>query len=94
MKDAQIPDVSIAVISRFLTEGSFEETLNALELAVERLERGQLSIDEAVDWYEIGLGLSHRCISLLERAELRISTIESTYGMPSGDVVGRTSDRS
>lgn len=91
MNDKGTPDVTPATIGRFLTEGSFEETLHALDAVVERLERGRLAIDEAVDWYEIGLGLSRRCMDLLEQAELRISTIESTYGLTNDNDAGWTS---
>ena len=71
-----IPDVR-AIIA----DGVFEEALGALEAVVAHLERGRLSIDESVTWYDLGLGLSHRCADLLQQAELRISTIEEKYAV-------------
>ena len=71
-----IPDVR-AIIA----DGVFEEALGALEAVVAHLERGRLSIDESVTWYDLGLGLSRRCADLLQQAELRISTIEEQYAV-------------
>jgi exodeoxyribonuclease VII small subunit len=71
-----IPDVQ-AIIA----DGAFEDVLGALEAVVAHLERGRLSIDESVTWYELGLGLSRRCADLLQQAELRISTIEEQYAV-------------
>ena len=58
---------------------TFEEALAGLEAVVARLERGGLSIDESIAWYEVGLGLMRRCSQLLEHAELRVRTLEELY---------------
>ena len=68
---------SLESISTLVEEGSFEETLSALELVVEHLERGRLTMDESLAWYEAGLGLMRRCSHLLEQAELRISALDA-----------------
>ncbi|MBA3450793.1 MAG: exodeoxyribonuclease VII small subunit [Chloroflexia bacterium] len=68
-------------IQRLLKDGSFEENLVALEVVVAYLERGRLSMDASVTWYEFGLGLSQRCADLLNQAELRISTIQDRYAV-------------
>jgi exodeoxyribonuclease VII small subunit len=78
--DSQADPYSEERVARLLEQGSFEETLHALEAIVERLERGRISIDEAVNWYELGLALSRRCTKLLEQAELRISSLEEAFG--------------
>lgn len=70
---------SIPSVQALLADGAFEETLKALEAVVEHLERGRLSLDESVTWYELGLELSRRCADLLQQAELRISSIEDRY---------------
>lgn len=75
----------IGLLEPILQNGSFEESLQALEAVVEHLERGKLSIADAVSWYEAGLRLTRRCAMLLEQAELRISVLEETYGMASSD---------
>ena len=70
---------SLESARRLMHEGAFEETLAVLEAVVEHLERGRLSIDESILWYETGLGLSRRCTNLLEQAELRIRTLEEGF---------------
>jgi exodeoxyribonuclease VII small subunit len=68
---------SLERIGSLVEEGAFEETLSALELVVEHLERGRLTMDESITWYEAGLGLMRRCSHLLEQAELRISALDA-----------------
>src|SRR5215210_2051188 len=70
---------SLESISALAEEGAFEETLSALEAVVEHLERGRLTMDESIAWYEAGLGLSRRCSELLEQAELRINRLDEEY---------------
>jgi exodeoxyribonuclease VII small subunit len=72
---------SIPDVQAIIADGAFEDALGALEAVVAHLERGRLSIDESVTWYELGLGLSRRCADLLQQAELRISTIEEQYAV-------------
>ena len=67
---------SLDSIATLVEEGAFEETLAALEFVVEHLERGRLTMDESIAWYEAGLGLMRRCSHLLEQAELRISALD------------------
>lgn len=84
MSDANGPEPQFGQLQPLLQDGSFEEALEALEQVVEHLERGKLSIADAIAWYEVGLGLMRRCGTLLEQAELRISVLEETYGMAPG----------
>lgn len=72
---------SIPAVQALIADGAFEDVLHALESVVAHLERGRLSIDESVTWYELGLGLSRRCSDLLQQAELRIATIEDRYAV-------------
>jgi exodeoxyribonuclease VII small subunit len=53
----------------------FERKLTALETVVEKLERGDLSLDESVSLFEEGLKLSNACKSELEAAEGRIQVL-------------------
>jgi exodeoxyribonuclease VII small subunit len=92
--DSQADQFSEERISHLLEHGTFEETLHALEAVVERLERGRISIDEAVNWYELGLALSRRCTELLEQAELRITSLEAAFGAIIGDNAAEDSDES
>lgn len=68
-------------LSDIADSGSFDELIEALDTVVEHLERGRLSITDAVAWYELGLRLSKGCSTLLEEANLRITLLEESYGM-------------
>lgn len=50
----------------------FEHSLDALEQLVDRMETGELSLEESLAAYERGVGLYRRCQSALEQAELRV----------------------
>jgi exodeoxyribonuclease VII small subunit len=54
---------------------TFEEQLTALEAVVERLERGELSLDDSVRLFEEGVRLSGACKKQLEEAEGRIQML-------------------
>jgi exodeoxyribonuclease VII small subunit len=54
---------------------SFEEKLAALEVVVEKLERGDLALDESVRLFEEGVTLSDACKKELEEAEGRIQVL-------------------
>ena len=79
MNDAAGTPPSLEIVRSLVAEGAFEESLSALELVVEHLERGKLTMDESIAWYEAGLGLMRRCSQLLEQAELRISALDAGF---------------
>jgi exodeoxyribonuclease VII small subunit len=54
---------------------NFEEQLTALESVVEKLERGELSLDESVHLFEEGVKLSNACKKELEAAEGKIQVL-------------------
>jgi exodeoxyribonuclease VII small subunit len=54
---------------------NFEEKLTSLEAVVERLERGDLSLDESVKLFEEGVTLSNACKQELEQAEGKIQLL-------------------
>jgi exodeoxyribonuclease VII small subunit len=54
---------------------SFEEQLTALESVVERLEQGELSLEESVRLFEEGMKLSDACKKELEVAEGKIQML-------------------
>jgi exodeoxyribonuclease VII small subunit len=53
----------------------FEDDLTKLEGVVERLERGELTLDESVRLFEEGVRLSAACKQELEQAEGRIQIL-------------------
>lgn len=58
-----------------MAKSKFEDSLKALEGVVERLERGDLSLDETLSEYENGVKFYKQCISLLEAAERKIQIL-------------------
>ena len=72
--DTALP--SMQAVTALAEDGAFEEAFEALEAVVEHLERGRLTLDESIAWYEAGLGLTRRCSDLLKQAELRIRTLD------------------
>ena len=53
----------------------FEQKLTALELVVEKLERGDLSLEESVRLFEEGITLSQACKRDLAAAEGKIQML-------------------
>jgi exodeoxyribonuclease VII small subunit len=63
---------------------SFEAALQKLETIVQRLEKGELTLEESLGLYEEGIRLSRLCHSKLEEAE---GKIEQLVKDSRGDVV-------
>ena len=57
---------------------SFEDAFTLLEEVVQRMEGGDLPLEESLSLYEKGMSLSHRCQALLDQAELRVSELIDT----------------
>ncbi len=55
---------------------TFEAAYTRLQAAVERLQEGNLPLDNALGAYEEGIALSRHCQTLLERAELRVQVLD------------------
>ena len=49
---------------------TFEESLKKLETIVDRLEKGDLALEESLKLFEEGVGLSAACKSELDAAEV------------------------
>jgi exodeoxyribonuclease VII small subunit len=50
----------------------FEASLDQLEQLVDKMEHGEMSLEESLAAYERGVGLYRRCQTALEQAELRV----------------------
>lgn len=59
---------------------SFEDAFGIVEKAVERLERGDLSLEESLAEYESGLKSLKRCYEILSRAQRRIEVLSGEVG--------------
>ncbi|REJ77746.1 MAG: exodeoxyribonuclease VII small subunit [Acidobacteria bacterium] len=55
--------------------GSFEESLEALEGIVKKLEEGELPLEKSLELFEEGVRLSRKCQQKLEKAERRIEML-------------------
>jgi len=51
---------------------SFEDAYRALQDVVDRLEKGNLPLDESVALFAYGTELVRRCTALLDQAELKV----------------------
>ncbi len=51
---------------------NYEKTIEELEKIVEKMEEGNLSLDEMLSLYEKGTALSAKCNKYLDAAQLRI----------------------
>ena len=50
----------------------FEQSMEALEELVNRLENGNLTLEESLQEFERGMALTRQCQTLLEEAEQRV----------------------
>ena len=63
----------------------FEKALAELEAIVQRLEKGDVALDESIRIYERGEALKRRCEALLREAEARVEKItRDAAGKPTG----------
>ncbi len=56
---------------------SFEDSYARLEQVIQKLEAGELSLDESVALYEEGMRLARHCGRKLDDAELRVTRLLS-----------------
>ena len=56
-------------------EKTFVENLTELEVIAQKMEKGDLSLDEAISEFEKGIKLSKDCTKKLEDAEKRINIL-------------------
>ncbi len=60
---------------------AFEQAYHELEQTVQKLEAGNLSLDEALSLYQRGIALAKHCGLQLDKAELSIQVLT-----PSGEL--------
>lgn len=53
----------------------FENNMKALEGLVERLESGELSLDDAMKTFEQGIKLTRECQAALDQAEQKVQIL-------------------
>ena len=57
---------------------SFEEAMKELELLVDSLDKGDISLDEAIAAYDRGSQLKDYCQKKLNEAKMKVETIQSS----------------
>ena len=54
---------------------TFEQSITELEKIVERLENGDVTLDESLELFEKGIKLSKSCHKMLDSAEKKVSVL-------------------
>jgi len=60
---------------------NFEEAIKELEDLVERMEQGELSLEESLKAFERGIELTRQCQSALDAAEQRVEILTRKDGV-------------
>ena len=63
-----------------MAEKNFEKSIDELEKIVDKLEHGNLSLDEMLKLFERGVTLSKECNVMLDAAEKKINQITKKDG--------------
>jgi exodeoxyribonuclease VII small subunit len=61
-----------------LDKMTFEEAMNELEKLVESLDKGNISLDQAILAYDRGSQLKDYCQKKLTEAKMKVETIQSS----------------
>lgn len=68
-----------------VSEMTFEEAMRELEGVVDRLERGDVPLEDSIKLYERGAELKKRCETKLKEAEEKVAAITlDGEGQPAG----------
>ena len=61
-----------------LEKMTFEDAMNELENLVDSLDKGDVSLDEAISAYDRGSQLKDHCQKKLNEAKMKVETIQSS----------------
>jgi exodeoxyribonuclease VII small subunit len=75
-------------MSKAKKEPEFEKALAELEQLVERMEDGELTLDESIKTYERGVALGRIALSALDEAEQRVRILNEGDGPATSDAAG------
>jgi exodeoxyribonuclease VII small subunit len=71
---------------------NFEQSLDALEHLVEKMEQGHMSLEDSLAAYERGVGLYRSCQQALEQAELRVRLLSDPEQPDTAEPFGDTAN--
>ena len=69
-------------VSRDSKTLDFEQALKELESLVERLEQGDVPLDEALRTFERGVALTRHCQACLQAAQQKVEILLNRSGQP------------
>jgi exodeoxyribonuclease VII small subunit len=72
---ANLPEAASSPAVEPSRVAEFEHSLDELEQLVQRMEHGDLSLDDSLKTYERGIALYRNCQTALEQAELRVKLL-------------------
>ncbi|GLI83311.1 exodeoxyribonuclease VII small subunit [Rossellomorea marisflavi] len=61
-------------------EPTFEEAIAQLEEIVEKLEEGEVPLEQAIEYYQKGMNLSKYCHDTLQQAENKLTKMMTDEG--------------
>jgi exodeoxyribonuclease VII small subunit len=67
-----------------ITKLSFEDSIKLLRTIVDKIEQGQIPLQDSLEQYEQGMALIQHCRQILLKAEKRIEKISKTDDSTSG----------
>jgi exodeoxyribonuclease VII small subunit len=79
-------------VSRDSKPLDFEQALSELEGLVERLERGDVPLDEALRTFERGVALTRHCQACLTSAQQKVEILLKRSGQPQVEPFEGTAD--
>ena len=62
------------------TLADFEKQFKKLEIIVDRMEKGEQSLEQALEDFEAGIALTRECQTMLSKAEQRIEQLVEKKG--------------
>jgi exodeoxyribonuclease VII small subunit len=63
-------------MSKKKSSDTFEDKLSRLEKIAESLENNEMGLEESISLFEEGVNLSKECLSILEKAELKVKVLK------------------
>ncbi|MFQ5455452.1 MAG: exodeoxyribonuclease VII small subunit [Nitrospirota bacterium] len=58
-----------------MSELKFEDALKSLETIVSQLEKGDISLEDSLKFFEDGIKLSRDCLKMLDEAEKKVEIL-------------------
>jgi exodeoxyribonuclease VII small subunit len=63
-------------LSKKKSSDDFEDKLARLEEITSSLENSEIGLEQSIQLFEEGVKLSKECLSILEKAELKVTTLK------------------